>query len=145
MMVMVIVVVVLVVVGEGTFYKHWVRICIWGNTDKRMVSGHHLGMNRWTKCEEKTSNLEELIVLLIGSLQLFLFTVCQLACSVDCAMCYTRWPVYTRPARMDENLLQDWWHDTQFCYARISYVYAPTVVLGISWIVKIWVDWNNWT
>lgn len=58
------------------FYGLFSWLCIgWGNVDMEVSSVSQLRLNRWRKreCEQKVSNMEELIVFLIVSLQFFCF------------------------------------------------------------------------
>lgn len=70
---------------------------------RECVQGSQLRPNRWRgkECEQKVSNVEELIVLLNVSLQFFFFAsyLSVLAGSKFCHVYCTRWPVYRRPGQ----------------------------------------------
>lgn len=78
------------------------------------------------------SDMEELIVLLIVSLQLFLFSICQFGPEANAAMCIVQDGLFTEgSARMDENLLLEGRQAATskltvlkmlFCCAESSYV-----------------------
>lgn len=63
-----------------------------------VCSGSQLRPNRWRdrECEQKVSNMEELIVLLIVSLQFFCLVSCQFWPAADSAMCTVQDGLFTK-------------------------------------------------